>query len=140
MLSERLSDRCCLASGLLSRTFRQSNPNRAKHSLNNAINNIDMKTKLITIIGCLLLMAGFAFGQTQMISFDTSGSNTNSANVNPGSTFAIDTYATFSGFTGAGLSYWLQVPNALAPYISITNETYFTWTDPNQTFFVSDPF
>jgi hypothetical protein len=30
-----------------------------------------------------------------------------------------------------GLSFWLQTQSALAPYITITNEQYFTFTDPN---------
>ena len=55
-----------------------------------------------------------------------------SLTVSPGSVFSLDVYATFTGYTGRGLSYWLQVPTALAPHISITSETYFTWTDPNQ--------
>src|SRR5207253_62497 len=63
-----------------------------------------------------------------------------SMSVAAGSGFSLDTYATFNGFTGRGLSYWLEVPNALAPFIAITGESYFTWTDGNQTFFGSDTF
>ncbi|PYK29292.1 MAG: hypothetical protein DME57_10810 [Verrucomicrobia bacterium] len=55
-----------------------------------------------------------------------------SLTVSPGSVFSLDVYATFTGYTGRGLSYWLQVPTALASHISITSESYFTWTDPSQ--------
>jgi hypothetical protein len=101
-----------------------------------------MKKQLTIAIGCLLLMASLAFGQTtQSINLFTSGSTTQtSASFAAGSNFSLDTYATFSGFTGRGLSYWLEVPDALAPYITITGESYFTWTDANQTFFASDTF
>jgi hypothetical protein len=99
-----------------------------------------MKIKLITSIGCLLLMAGFAFGANEIISFDDTVGTANAGTYNPTSTFNLNVSATWTGFTGVGLSYWLEVPTALAPFISITGESYFTWTDPNQTFFVSDPF
>ena len=99
-----------------------------------------MKKQLSITIGCLLLMAGLAFGQ-QSINLYTMGSTSlTSTTVAPTSTFSIDTYTTFTGFTGGGLSYWLEVSNGLASAISGTGETYFTWTDPNQTFFGSDPF
>jgi PEP-CTERM motif len=105
-----------------------------------------MKKQLVTAIGCLLLMAGFSFAQNSINLYTTgtgpSGTNTlqTSTTVNGNSTFNLDTYVTFTGFTGAGLSYWLEVPNALAPFITITGESYFTWTDANQTFFGSDVF
>jgi hypothetical protein len=99
-----------------------------------------MKTKLITSIGCLLLMAGLAFGANEIITFDDTVGTPNAGTYNPTATFNLNVSATWTGYTGVGLSYWLEVPNALAPYISITGETYFTWTDANQTFFGSDPF
>jgi hypothetical protein len=71
----------------------------------------------------------------------TAGSTSQtSMTASPGSAFSLDVYATFTGYTGRGLSYWLEVPTALASHISITSEAYFTWTDDNQTFFVSDTF
>lgn len=90
-----------------------------------------MKNKLITSIGCLLLMAGFTFGQTtQSINLYTSGSTTQtSTTVGVGGTFSLDTYMTFTGFTAVGLSYWLEVSNALAPNITLTSETYTIWGD-----------
>ncbi len=90
--------------------------------------------KLILTLGCCALLAGGAFGQTtQSIKVTTSGGSNTSGSFSPGSAFSLDTSATFTGFTGVGLSYWLQVPAALAPFITITSEQYFTWTDPNQT-------
>ena len=99
-----------------------------------------MKIKLLTLIGCLLLTAG-TYG-AEIISLYTAGTGPNPDGNNTlvtsttvgagGGVFSLDTYVTFDGFTGRGLSYWLEVPSALAPYISITSETYFTWTDDNQ--------
>lgn len=91
-----------------------------------------MKTLRIAI-GCLVLMAGVSFGQTtQSINFSDGGlyggTNT-SGTFNSTASFNLTTSVTFSGFTGAGLSYWLEVPSALAPFISITSRTYQTWTD-----------
>ncbi|MEP7078176.1 MAG: PEP-CTERM sorting domain-containing protein [Chthoniobacterales bacterium] len=102
--------------------------------------------KLALTISCLLVMAGLSFGQNSINLYTVgtgvggTGTNQTSTTVNPTSSFSIDTNVTFTGFTGTGLSYWLEVPDALAPFITITSETYFTWTDPNQTFFLSDPF
>ena len=97
-----------------------------------------MKIKLLTLIGCLLLTAGSTFG-VQVISLYTAGTGPSGTNTLQKSTsvgagggaFSLDTYVNFTGFTGQGLSYWLEVPTALAPFISITNEQVFTWTDPN---------
>jgi len=105
-----------------------------------------MKKQLIIAIGCFLVMAGLTFGQTtQAINLFTGGSTTQTSSTQAaGSSFNLDTYASFSGFTGRGLSYWLEVPTALASFITITGENYFTWTDPNQapsgatTFIASD--
>ena len=38
---------------------------------------------------------------------------------------------TYSGYNSTGFSYWLEVPTALAPFITITSESYFTFTTPN---------
>jgi hypothetical protein len=49
------------------------------------------------------------------------------------STFTVSTNLTFSGYGSYGLSYWLEVDDALARFIRITNATYFTFLDPTQT-------
>ena len=103
--------------------------------------------KLVLLLTALYLAAGVgsSFGQVTTQSIDLSdgglygGTNT-SGTFNPTDAFNINTSVTFTGFTGRGLSYWLEVPNALAPFISITGESYATWTDANQTFFGSDLF
>ena len=85
--------------------------------------------KLMLTLGCCALLATAAFGQTtQSIKITTSGTSNTSGSFNPGSAFSLDTSATFTGFTGVGLSYFFQVPTALAPFITITSEQYFTWT------------
>src|SRR5205823_70407 len=50
----------------------------------------------------------------------------------PGTMVNLDVFLTFSGYNATGLSYWLEVPNTLAPYIAITNVQYFTFPNPNQ--------
>jgi PEP-CTERM motif len=37
---------------------------------------------------------------------------------------------TAKGLTAGGLSYWLETQSALAPYITITGQQYFTFTEP----------
>ena len=97
------------------------------------------KATLFTIV-CVMRL-GFAFGQdvnprgpqdplgqhTQSLSFNVLGP------ITPGSTFNVSVSLTFSGYSAFGLSYWLEVDNALAPFLSITGVTYFTFPDPNQT-------
>lgn len=90
--------------------------------------------KIQIAICCLLTMAAISYGQTtQSITFSDNGlyggTNT-SGTFNANDTFSLDTNITFSGFTGIGLSYWIEVPAALAPFITITSRQYFTWTDP----------
>jgi hypothetical protein len=105
--------------------------NRAAKKTNDPTLTNSMKKVLLSLL-CSSLMAAAAFGQSQSISLFNTGTNTSSGQFAPGSTFSLDTKVTFSGYTGVGLSYWLEVPLALAPYITITSEQYFTWTDPNQ--------
>jgi hypothetical protein len=118
-----------------------------------------MKTKLITVICCLLLMASLtraanilsfnegrdtgagtssatvpAAPSTQSINLFKGGSTSlTSTSVAPGGTFSLDTYISFTGFTAVGLSYWVEAPNALAPHLTLTSETYFQSWDGNQT-------
>ena len=59
-----------------------------------------------------------------------SGSTTiTSLSVSPGSTFSLDTYISFTGYTAVGLSYWLEVTSALASHLTLTTESYGqNWT------------
>ena len=87
--------------------------------------------KLFLALACSAVLAANVFAQSQSIAITTSGGASTSGSFNAGSAFSLDATITFTGFTADGLSYWLQVPNALAPFISITSETYFVFTDPN---------
>jgi hypothetical protein len=99
-----------------------------------------MKKLLSISLGCFLVTAALTFGANEAITFNDNNGAASSGTYLSTDTFSLDVFATWTGYTGVGLSYWLEAPNALAPNISITGETYFTWTDPNQTFFGSDPF
>ncbi len=87
--------------------------------------------KLFLILVCSTLAAAGALAQSQSLTLTTSGTGSTSGMFNTGSSFSLDTSLTFTGFTSNGLSYWLQVPTALAPFITITSEQYFTFTDSN---------
>jgi hypothetical protein len=116
------------------------------------------KTILCTLIP-LVMATSAAFG-TIMISFSDQGGGGSAANtispaavdpnshinlfahnsttltslsVNPGSTFSLDTYIQFTGYTSVGLSYWLEAQSALAPHLTLTSETYFQNWAGNQT-------
>src|SRR2546430_1486890 len=88
-----------------------------------------MKKSLLVAIICALTATSPLFGQhTQSLSL----SNPGPLNGATGQTFAITVSLTFSGYSSFGLSYWLEVPNALAPFLSIASKTHFTFPDPNQ--------
>jgi hypothetical protein len=78
--------------------------------------------------------AGALFAQSQSISLSDNGlyggSNT-SGTFNSTDSFTLSTTLTYSGYNSTGFSYWLEVPTALAPFITITSESYFTFTTPN---------
>lgn len=85
------------------------------------------KTPLITIIG-LAIATNSLFGQTtQTLSITGPGSWT------PGTSVVLSVTDTYSGFGQGsfGLSYWLEVSSALAPFVTITGTSYFTFTDAN---------
>lgn len=94
--------------------------------------------KLSITISCLLAMAALTFGQN--LSFNDGVGDPVAGSYNPGNTFSLNVSATWTGFTGRGLSYWLEVPTALAPFITITGEQYFTWSDPNGSNFTTITF
>src|ERR1700676_175292 len=86
------------------------------------------KALLITVI-CGMMAAGTAFSQhTQSISFVPSGSI-----FNQNDTFTLDTFLTFDGYSSVGLSYWLETPAESRTFFHITAETFFYFTNPNQT-------
>ena len=83
------------------------------------------KTLLIAVIGAVAAMNS-VFGQhTQSLAF------TGPANWTPGTQVTLSTTLTYGGYQSYGLSYWLEVPNALAPFLQINMPTYFTFNDAN---------
>jgi hypothetical protein len=89
------------------------------------------KTLLITIL-CAMFGSGAAYGQTQSLSFqnDTDGGAGNSGSYMPGQSFSFDIFLTFATYYSPGYSLWFEVPSTLAPFITITSNQYFTFTDP----------
>ena len=87
------------------------------------------KLFVVPAIAYLLLTTTSLFAQQHTQSLSLSG---------PGqipygpTTFTVSVNLTFGGYSSFGLSYWLEVDNALAPFISLTSVTYFTFPDPNQ--------
>ena len=85
-----------------------------------------MKKTLLTAIICAFTATSAVFGQhTQSITFSGPTVWT------PGTTVSLNVFLTIN-YDAVGLAYWLEVPNALAPFIAITNVQYFTFPDPNQ--------
>ncbi|MEP7015154.1 MAG: PEP-CTERM sorting domain-containing protein [Verrucomicrobiota bacterium] len=91
-----------------------------------------MKKTLLIAVLCAIA-AGSSFAQRQIasqsLSFAGPGSWT------PGTTISLDVNITFAGYTSAGYSYWLEVPTALAPFLSVPTTgsvQYFLFTDGNQ--------
>jgi hypothetical protein len=84
------------------------------------------KTLLIAVVGAVMAMSSI-FAQTHTQSLAFSGP----AVWTPGTTITLSTTLTFNGYSSYGLSYWLEVPNAIAPFLSIGMPTYFSFNDPN---------
>jgi hypothetical protein len=66
--------------------------------------------------------------RSQSISF--SGPSTVDLGVSTQFTVLVD--LTFTGYNSYGLSYWMEVSDALAPFISLTNVTHSVFPDANQ--------
>ncbi len=84
------------------------------------------RTLLIAVIDAMMAMSS-AFAQTHTQSLDFSGPSV----WTPGTTITLSTTLAYSGYSSYGLSYWLEVPNAIAPFLTLNMPTYFTFTDPN---------
>ena len=83
------------------------------------------RTVLITLIG-LTIVATSLFAQTSQTLSISGPSNWVS-----GTTVTLSVQDAFSGYVAYGLSYWLMVSNAIAPSLTITSVTYFTFLDGN---------
>ena len=93
-----------------------------------------MKKTILSALVPLLMATSAAFGGA-LISFNDNSGTATAGTYNSTDTFNFDVFLTINSPTtnSQGLSYWLEVPTALAPYINITNESYFTFlvgTDP----------
>jgi hypothetical protein len=94
-----------------------------------------MKKSILTALVPLFMVTSGAFGSAVINFNDNSGAPT-AGTYNSNATFNFDVNLTFTNppASSPGLSYWLEVPTALAPFITITNEQYFTFnigTDTN---------
>ncbi len=87
--------------------------------------------KAIVAFALFLLTASAAFSQTQSIAF-TNSTGGNSSTIAASASFTLTAHQTVSGYNSNVESYSLQLPTALAPYITITGATYFTFTLANQ--------
>lgn len=84
------------------------------------------RTVLIALIGLTTAMSSLYATQSLSI--------TGPANWTPGTSITLSVFDTYSGFGAGswGISYWLEVSAALAPFLTITGVTYFTpFNDPN---------
>jgi hypothetical protein len=75
-----------------------------------------MKKTVLTAIICAMTAISPLFG-TQSLSF----TGPSAIDITTTNTFAVSLNLTFSGYNALGLSYWFEVQNALAPFLTITN-------------------
>jgi hypothetical protein len=98
-----------------------------------------MKKTTLVLTVSLLLTASWALGQTASFSFNdnTAPAGTltdtnpavNAATFNSGTgTFNVDVSLTFAGGTSTGYSLWLETETGGASHISLTGETFSTFT------------
>ena len=100
---------------------------QAANTPNKPHQNQTMKKTFFSVIISASIATSAVFGQHQQTMTFTGPSEWT-----PGTTVTLDAFLTFSGYNSLGVSYWLEVPNALAPFIEITNVQYFTFPNPNQ--------
>jgi hypothetical protein len=84
------------------------------------------------LIITLLAVTSSVFGQNSASLALTGSNGTSSQSYTPGSSFTLNATLT-TNFATSGLSYWLQTESAAAPSVSITNESYFTFTTATDT-------
>lgn len=77
--------------------------------------------KILLVMTILAVTLGQAFSQSPTLSF------TGPTSWTPGTSITLSVDLTYTGFNAVGLSYWLEINNALAPFLSITNLTHFTF-------------
>ena len=92
-----------------------------------------MKKTILSALLPIFMATSAAFG-TAMISYNDQGAGggtATSGSYASTSSFSFDVNLTFTSppTQVRGYSLWLEVPTALAPFISITSEQYFTFTN-----------
>lgn len=88
-----------------------------------------MKKTILSAIVPLLMVTSGAFGSA-VINFNDNSGTATAGTYNSTDTFSFDVLlsATNPPVSVRGYSLWLEVPTALAPFISITNEQYVNFT------------
>src|SRR5438270_5158166 len=81
-----------------------------------------MKKTLFATVICSMTSISPLFGQ-HMQSLRFSGPS--SIDITTTNTFTLSVNLTFTGYNAYGLSYWLEVQNALAPFLTITGVTHY---------------
>jgi hypothetical protein len=76
------------------------------------------RTLLITLSGLTIVTTSLFAQATQNLSINGLSSWA------PGTSVTLSVYDAFSGYLSGGLSYWLEVSNATAPFLTITGLTY----------------
>jgi hypothetical protein len=88
-----------------------------------------MKKTILCALIPLVMATSAAFG-TVTLSFDDQNGTANAGTFNSTSTFSFNVNLTYTSppTSSPGISYWFEVPTALAPFISITSESYVNFT------------
>ena len=87
-----------------------------------------MKKTILSALIPIFMATSAAFGGA-VIAFNDNSGTPNAGSFASTSTFNFDVNLTLTGTTtSAGYSLWLEVPTALAPFITITSATHFTFT------------
>ena len=86
-----------------------------------------MKKVLLAAIICATMATSAVFGQhTQSVAF------TGPTSWMPGTMITLQVNLTYAGYTSPGYSLWLEVNNAVAPFLSIVSHTNLApFNDPN---------
>src|SRR5882762_5929454 len=87
-----------------------------------------MKKTIISALIPIFMATSAAFGGA-VISFNDNSGTPNAGSFASTSTFSFDVNLTLTGATTSpGYSLWLEVPTALAPFITITGAQHFVFT------------
>src|SRR6266480_3255938 len=85
-----------------------------------------MKKKLLAAIICAMTATSAVYGQhSQSLSFI----GPSIIDITTTNTFTLTVNLTFGGYSAPSFTYWLEVQSALAPFLTITGITRFTFAD-----------